>query len=286
MTRTTTELRAALQLLAEQAPSVEDLDHRAWSDAADPATRSRHHRPRGRTVFAALASAAVVIALVVAVVEIIGARTGSGPAAGGAALEVRPLVAPAVPVTPSGARSPDPLHALTFPVPRSETGYDRLSAAQQQQLLAALATTDCSTQTASTAPTRIACADGPGHRQPTAYLLGPSIFGRDQLADAQPIAPSAPSGSGEWSVLLTLGKRASTAWARYTTAHHALSAGKVDATQCASSGTPCADFVAFVVNGSAVTVPGTLAPITGGRTLISSNLDRQTATTLAEQLRP
>lgn len=283
MTRTTTELRAALQLLADQAPSVDDLDHRPWSDA-DITTRPRRHRPRGTTVLAALASVAVVIALVVAVVDIFGARTGSEPAAGRAALEVRPLVAPPVAVTRSGVRSVDPLRALTFPVPRSATGYDRLSAAEQHQVLAALATTACGAQPASTAPTRIACTGA--HGRSTAYLLGPSLFGRDQLTDAEPVAPPSSGSSGQWSVQLTLGEHASAAWARYTNAHHALGAGRVDATQCATDRISCADYVAFVVNGSAVTVPGTLTPITGGQTEITGDLDQQTATALADQLRP
>lgn len=87
-------------------------------------------------------------------------------------------------------------------------------------------------------------------------------------------------------MLLTLGKHASTAWARYTTAHHETRKRSANPQQCASNGTPCADFVAFVVNGSAVKVPVNLAPMTDGHIQIVGNLDRQTATTLAEQLHP
>lgn len=212
--------------------------------------------------------------------SITGCTRTHRPAA--AVVEVRPLVAPTVPLAVSGPRLADPLKGLTFPVPNSETDYDHLTAIQRQQLLAALASTDCSVQSASPAPTRVACDETVATRSRTAYLLGPTLFGGDDLTDARAM-PSDITGSTRWTVLLTLDNSATGAWRRYTSAHHATDTAG-DPTRCASSGTPCADYVAFLENGAVVSAPLTLAPL-GAQTQISG-FNQQGATTLAHQLHP
>ena len=283
---TTTELRAALLNLAERAPTIDDLDHSAWAEAG-PADQTRRQRPSGRTVLAVLAAAAAVVALVAIAVNITDGRTNSSPpASGGGVLEVRPLIAPAVLITSAGTvRSADPLRALAFTVPASENDYDALSATQQHQLLTALANTDCDAQSASAAPTRVACSPDLGGGQRIGYLLGPSIFGAAQLTDARAVPPSLPGGSTEWTVALTLNDGATAAWASYTRNHHVGSTTADGPTQCASAGTPCSDYVAFVIDGAAQSVPLTLATL-GRSTQITGDFTERTATRIARELRP
>lgn len=276
----TMELRAALQMLAAQAPTVDALDHTAWSG------QPRGQRPRRRLQLAAIASAVAVVAALVVGTQLIHHGHKTAPASSGrAVLEVRPLVAPGVSVAPGGGRATDPLQALTFPVPSTEAEYNRLSSAQQQQLRSALANTDCDTQSGSAATTRVACGPPLGGRQ-TAYLLGPSLFGSDQIKSAEALAPTPGIGETEWTVSYQLRRSGSIALARYTTAHHTSDFVAHGGTQCGIGGAPCGDYLGFVVNGSVVSLPITLMPINGGAIQISGNFDKQSATALARELNP
>jgi hypothetical protein len=285
MTRTVLELRTALQHLADQAATVEDLDHRPWSYATDSAPRTQRRRPTGRLLAIAASTGAVLIALGVLGVTVFNQDHSSTPSGHGqAVLEVRPLLAPAVPLASSGPRSPDPLSGLPFEIPNTAAAYDRLSTTQRQQLLAALAHTDCAAQEGSQAPTRVAC-NRPIDGEQTAFLLGPSIFGKPHLTRAEALAPDAGVGNLHWTVAITLDSQATRAWSSYTTAHHTNQTSSVGPTQCATGSIPCADFVAFLINGDVLSVPVTLAPL-GSSTQITGNFDEQAATTLAHDLAP
>jgi preprotein translocase subunit SecD len=228
---------------------------------------------------------AVVAALVVGT-QLIHHRHGTAPASSGqAVLEVRPLVAPGVFVLPAGARASNPLRALTFPVPTTAAEYNRLSATQQQQLRTALATTDCTHHSASAAPTRVACS-GPISGRRMAFVLGPSLFGNDQIKSAEALAPSPGLGETQWSVALVLRGTAAAAFARYTTAHHTSDLATHGGQYCGIGHPPCDDVLGFVINGSVVSAPVTVAPINSGAIQMSGGFDKQSATALAQQLNP
>jgi hypothetical protein len=286
----TVTLRAALELLAEQAPSVDELDHTAWSGrTSGRASRIAGrcpHRPRHRLQLAAIASAVAVVAALVVGTQLIHHRHGTTPASSGrAVLEVRPLVAPGVFVLAAGARASNPLQALPFPIPTTAAEYERLSAAQQQQVRSALATTDCTHQSGSAAPTRVACS-APIDGRRMAFLLGPSLFGNDQIKSAEAVAPSPGLGETEWTVAYILREPAAIAFARYTTAHHTSDFVAHAGPSCGLGAPPCDDVLGFVVNGSVMSTPVTIGPINGGTIQMSGNFDKQSATALAKQLSP
>ncbi|HEU5007538.1 MAG TPA: hypothetical protein VFT67_11215 [Jatrophihabitantaceae bacterium] len=281
MTNSTMELRAALRLLADEAPAVEALDHTAWSG------QPGGQRPRRRLQMAAIAATVAVVAALVAGTQLIHHNHhATAPASSGrAVLEVRPLVAPGVLVLPAGARPSNLLQSLPFPIPRTAADYSRLDSARQRLLRTALTMTDCTHPTASTAVTRVACGPTLGGHQ-TAYLLGPSLFGHAGIKSATEVAPSPKIGETQWTVALQLRAPAAAAFGRFTTAHHTSDFVAHGATQCGVGSAPCGDYLGFVVNGSVVSIPLTMAPINGGTIQISGNFDKQSATTLAQQLNP
>lgn len=280
----TVTLRAALDLLAEQAPTVDALDDTAWSGRASSQPVSR--RPRRRLQLAAIAGAVAVVAALVVGTQLIHHGHGPAPASSGrAVLEVRPLVAPAVSVPRGAGRWTEPLQGLSFPVPSTAAGYDRLSAADQQQLRTALETTNCDSQSASAATTRVACGHTLGGSR-TAYLLGPSLLGNAGIKSATAVAPSPGIGETQWTVSLVLRAPAATAFARYTAAHHTSDLAIHGGPYCGLGEPPCDDVLAFVINGSVVSVPVTVAPINGGTIQMSGNFDKKSATTLAQELNP
>jgi len=277
MTRTTLDLRAALQRLADQAPTVEQLDQRPWRRSLPP-----RGRRRSAGVVALVVSAAAIVVVLAAVGFAVFGRDHAAPQAGGshAALEARPLVAPAVVVGSGGRPLADPLRTLPFAAPGTTAQYQRLTPVQRHQLAVALARTDCAAQVGSDEPVRVACTAPAGGR-PTALLLGPSIFDDGGLLHVRAVEPSA-LGTAEWSVSITLDRAASRAWTRYTTAHHSADAGSADPRRCGRV-VPCADYVAFVVDGEALSVPTTLGPL-GAQTSINGNFSERTAKRLAREL--
>ncbi len=284
MTRTVVDLRSALQELADQATTVDDLDHRPWTSTADSVARSRRRGPSRRVLTTVASAAAVAIALTVFCVTLVSHDNSRAPAGhGSATLEVRPLLAPAVAVDSSSPTSTNPLPGLSFDLPTSAVGYDLLTTAQRRDLQTALTHTDCASQSESEARIRVACISTGG--QQIAVLLGPSIFGTDDVIGAEALPPSPSAGQLQWAVALTLDSSAATAWSRYTTAHHANNPGSGAPTQCASGNVPCSDFVAFLVDGNVIWVPLTLAP-SGRVTEISGGFNERDATTLAHSLVP
>jgi len=288
MTATIDDLRSALRELADQAPPLDALHHRAWRDTAD--VRRARRRPPGR-VLAALAAAAVVAGLAVGATVAVSqrhdnqvpARVGDVPVG---SLEARPLVAPPVAVAASGPYRIDPTASLDFPVPTTDTGYDALTTAQQQELRTALSHTDCAAQAGSTATWRVACDRTEGTPRQV-YLLGPVVFGRSDVRRATPEPPirGIPSGSTRWTVALTLDRSGAARWHAFTAQHNSGGAGSSSTpVVCAADTVPCADYVAFVVDGVAVSVPVTESALSS-QTQISGNFTEQTARALARELR-
>jgi preprotein translocase subunit SecD len=77
-----------------------------------------------------------------------------------------------------------------------------------------------------------------------------------------------------------------TAWGKYTSAHNIHSSGATaDPTTCSSSATPCADFVAFTLDGDVLSTPVNESAINGGNTQITGNFTHSSADKLAKELK-
>jgi preprotein translocase subunit SecD len=228
------------------------------------------------------------------VVSIPGKSVGDLTELGKAAkLNFRPIVMPPVAysATTSGTtkKSIDPLKGLSFAVPKSEADYDKLTATQQQQLQTAAANFDCSSKTKPpdiATSTLLACDDSP---QPSLiYLLGPVIVPGTEIASAQAVPPntSGTGGLAEWSVSLDLKSTGQKNWADYTSAHHSTQSPNIPpVTECGASAAPCAEYVAFTLDGQVISAPHNEAAINGGATSISGSFTQDSAQTLARQLK-
>ena len=201
-------------------------------------------------------------------------------------LELRPLVAPAVQVSGSTSTSDDPLAGLPFEAPTSDADYDRLPPAQQNLLTTALKHAACtSLHTPPPTSDRVVC-DTQGS-PPIALLLGPTIVDGTQVETATAIPPDASvSGAAQWAVAITLEAGGQAKWSSYTAAHNTGGNGDPASSvmTCRRTQTPCADFVAFVLDGSVVSVPFNLDAITGSTTQITGALTQDAATALAAQI--
>ena len=221
-----------------------------------------------------------------------------------AKLNFRPVVMPAVPFTPAAStsssatpsaststtKSLDPLKGLKFAIPTSEAEYDKLTTAQQQQLQTALANFDCTSKNKPpdlVNQTLIACDEPVGTSPPTQiYLLGPVIVAGNQISSASAVAPNLTSGQTQWTVSLNLKPSGQTAWAKYTGAHHSTQSPNIPpVSSCGASTAPCAEYVAFTLDGSVVSAPHNEAAINGGATQISGSFTQSSAEKLAQQLK-
>ncbi len=196
--------------------------------------------------------------------------------------EARPLVAPGVPVR--AGRSDVRVGHLGFELPGEEGTYDRLSTAHKASLATALSAVRCADAGPAGAQSRVVCTSDTNG--PTALLTGRPVLTSLDVASARAVPPG--SGITQWTIQITLtpaGRRALTA---YTTAHHGDQSQTTSPTtlptQCASATVPCADYVALITRGVAVSVPLTLAPITNGVIAISGPYTATSATALARQI--
>ncbi len=174
---------------------------------------------------------------------------------------------------------------IKLPAPNTVYKSNGVSATLSQQLSAALSNYDCSKSQTAPDPKNdyyLACDN-----QGLAYLLGPVIVPGDQIDTAGAQAPNAGGGGNtEWAVSLQLKDRGDTSWGAYTGAHNiggaATSAGNV--TQCGTS-TPCADYVAFTLDGKVISAPVNESAINGQATQITGSFTQGSANDLADQLR-
>ncbi|HEY3631762.1 MAG TPA: protein translocase subunit SecD [Jatrophihabitantaceae bacterium] len=199
------------------------------------------------------------------------------------------------PTTPAAAppKTADPFKGMTFPVPVDETAYDKLTPTQQQELQGRLATFDCKSDQpdgkAQQSQPVIAC-DSKSDKATLVFLLGKVIVPGTEISSAGANAPdlSGNGGSAQWTVSLNFKSSGSKNWASYTGAHN--TGGQDSTTQItacggSSGGTPCADFVAFTLDGAVINYPYNHDTINGQATQISGSFDENSATLLARELK-
>ena len=224
----------------------------------------------------------------------LNAPTSSAAASTPAAKKTTPA-ASATPSPSATASAPPvkktatPFKNLGFPLPTSEAEYNKLNQAQQQELQAAMATYDCTADQPDIPGKDLIACDSKAPGKATAiYLLGPVIVAGTEISSASAVAPNVggQGGSAVWTVSLSLKSTGSGQWAKYTGAHNT---GGQDTTtsisQCGSSGTPCADYVAFTLDGVVISAPYNRDAINGQATQISGGFDESSATQLARQLK-
>jgi preprotein translocase subunit SecD len=191
---------------------------------------------------------------------------------------------------PPAKKTADPLKGLGFAVPKSDTEYNKLTPAQQQQLQARLATFDCTSDQPDGLPQRqqplLACDSKNPDKATTAFLLGPVIVPGTEISSAAANPPDATNGRLQWTVSLNLKTSGSKAWASYTGKHNTGGQDVNDPiTSCGPSGTACADYVAFTLDGAVVSSPYNRNAINGQGTEISGSFNESSANLLARQLK-
>ena len=215
----------------------------------------------------------------------------------------KPSGSAAATVTPGGPSGPTavpappapctatPLAGLAFTLPTTETAFNTLTPAQQTQLKTALARFDCSAgSNEADLATKdfIACDDGKSYGQRLAYLLGPVIVPGNQISSASAQAPNVAAGTAEWTVSLSLHSAGQASWAAYTSAHNIGGASTTTTggtPSCGATGTPCADYVAFTLDGQVISAPVNISAINGGATQISGSFTPASANDLATKLK-
>lgn len=201
-------------------------------------------------------------------------------------VQLRGLIAPAVKVTcTADACAADSVTkalraAHVDPPPLTEVSYSALSQAQQHSIAAALARFDCSSSEHSADdPASYFASCGSG----VAYFLGPAIVSGADIAQARAAGPDKTDPA--WRVNLDMTKAGAAAWAQYTGAHNTNNMPlAADVTSCSLNTTPCATWVAFVVDGKVVSVPYNAEAITGGSTTFSGSFGAAKAKRLAALL--
>jgi preprotein translocase subunit SecD len=169
-----------------------------------------------------------------------------------------------------------------------------VSSANAQAIATQLASFDC--RSALTEPDvtnryYVACANGSelgsSGKLHYAFLLGPVIVPGTQISNAAAQAPNVSNGVGDWTVQLKLKSSGSSAWASYTGQHNisglGTSANQAFVGSCGST-IPCADFVAFTLNGAVISAPVNEEQISGLPTQIQGNFTATSANALAQQL--
>lgn len=218
-------------------------------------------------------------------------------------LQFRGLLAPVQTVACGTACVADPLpgdvvvpNAEVCPSPAMPAGpscqaFADLTAAQQRELEAGLSRFACSSaarEDADPGGAFLAC-DQDGKQ---VYLLGHSIVDGSQVASASAQAPDLTGGSGntQWTVALHLTGVGANAWHAWTT--HYNTQQTLNPARCApTEGQYCSYFVAFVLDGTALALPITQAPLSdrtqisgGGRSGFSEKQARQLAAELSARV--
>ncbi|MFL6160700.1 MAG: protein translocase subunit SecD, partial [Jatrophihabitantaceae bacterium] len=201
------------------------------------------------------------------------AASPSTPAPTGSAT---PLTSPSA--SPSGSTAPnngapiDQWKIIGFTPPSTPEAVGAMSAAQKQQLYAAIQSWPCnSTVKPLDVPEKpiITCDE----QNTTRYLLGPVIVKGTEVKTAAAIAPGAVQGQFEWTVNVDLKPSGQTKWANYTAKHN----------EAAKPG-DIANVVADTLD-SKVIVASTIQSTINGTTQITGNFTQQSATNLANSLK-
>ena len=201
--------------------------------------------------------------------------------------------APKTPATPAPTATPtaatlssDPFKNLGFTLPTTDTAFNTLTPAQQTALTAALGNFDCSSKPTDIATQPLAACD---NTNPPAYkyLLGPVIVAGTEISSADAVAPSlgTTGGNSTWTVSINLKTNGQTKWTDWTGAHHDANTTASDlASTCSATTVPCADYVAFTLDGSVIAAPVTEGTI-NGTTQVSGNFTEAFAKDLADDLK-
>jgi preprotein translocase subunit SecD len=220
--------------------------------------------------------------------------TAAKPKASPSAAHATPTPTPTPTPTGSAAatKTATPFKGLSFAVPKSEAEFDKLTSAQKQELQSRLASLDCTADQPDGLSQRgqplVACDSKQPGQATLAFLLGPVIVPGTEISSATANPPdfSGNGGSAEWTVSLSLKSSGSSAWAKYTGAHNTGGQTVSDSiTSCGSSATPCANYVAFTLDGAVISSPYNRDAINGQATQISGGFTETSATLLARELK-
>jgi preprotein translocase subunit SecD len=162
----------------------------------------------------------------------------------------------------------------------TEASYTVLSAADRRAVGAALARFDCSSVSGEKDDLRsyfVSCRDH------SAYYLGPAIVSGQDVADAT----AHPSGRGNpgWAIVLSFTRHGSARVAQYTGAHNfSGTTPSVTVDRCSYATAPCANWVAFTIDGTIASVPYNLEAINAGTMQLTGSFTATAAKQLAGQL--
>ena len=199
----------------------------------------------------------VILLVMAAGVAALCACSSSGGHTGSGSFEVRPLIMPGVHTTHP---QPNPFGSLH--VPASEEAYAALNRGQQAALRAALRGVDCAhLPTMSGTDVRVLC-----DKQSDAFLLGAAIFTGHDVTKATIIPPN--DSTAQWGVQLVLTPTGNDKLNQWTTRYHSRAqSGEFNDVQRGAKvpcgpqlPTACSDFLAYITDGTVVTVPVTFAP--------------------------
>ncbi len=189
----------------------------------------------------------------------------------------------AAPATTAAKLSADPFTGLGFTLPTTDTAFNALTTVQQSALSAALANFDCTAKPTDVATKPLASCDNNTPPQ-YKYFLGPVIVAGTEVSSADAVAPSA-NGNTTWTVSINLKSKGQAAWADFTGKHHSDSdTNPGGATSCSPTTVPCADYVAFTLDGDVITAPQTNGTI-NGTTQVSGTFTESYAKDLANDLK-
>jgi preprotein translocase subunit SecD len=218
--------------------------------------------------------------------------TAPKPTATPSAAQATPTPTPAPTSSAAASKTATPLKGLSFGVPKSEAEYNKLSSAQKQELQSRLATLDCTSDQPDGQAQRsepfVACDSKQPGKATLAFLLGPVVVPGTEISSASANPPdfSGNGASAEWTVSLSLKSSGSSAWAKYTGAHNTGGQNSTTPiTSCGPSGTPCANYVAFTLDGAVISSPYNRDAINGQATQISGGFTEDSATLLARELK-
>jgi preprotein translocase subunit SecD len=196
-----------------------------------------------------------------------------------------PTTSSSAPATPQCSATPfAALEKAGLKVPLTDTTFEALPTNEKSAISATLANFDCASgqDEKDVAKSYFIACDSTG----LVHLLGPVIVAGKQVSTAAAVAPNISGGQTEWTVSLDLKSSGQSAWAKYTAAHNVGGVAPTSPiTSCGSTGTPCADYVAFTLDGVIISAPYNNSAINGGKTQITGNFKQKSAKTLANQLK-
>jgi preprotein translocase subunit SecD len=200
------------------------------------------------------------------------ASPSSSPTPSGSATPANPAPSPSGSGTSTPGEPIDQWKVVGFTPPSTPAGIRALSAAQKQQLFAAIQSWPCNNNVKplDNPDKPIITCDQANTQK---YLLGPVIVKGTEVKSAQAVAPGAVQGQFEWTVTVDLKPSGQSKWASYTSKHN-------------EQATPSdiSNVVADTLD-SKVIEASTIQSTINGTTQISGGFTQQSATNLANSLK-